>query len=131
MNMKCPKCGSEHSIKSGKLHELQRYKCKSCNYQFTKNYTHRIDEKNRMSSILLHIFGLSFRKIDDIFGVSYTAVARWSREFMCANKEPTTSTIAIVITVGEQLYFIEKDSLKSGCNNFFEGPYVRQNFDHK
>lgn len=34
---KCYKCGSKQIVKNGKVFGGQRYKCKACGYQFTKN----------------------------------------------------------------------------------------------
>ena len=34
---KCYKCGSKQIVKNGKVFGWQRYKCKECGYQFTKN----------------------------------------------------------------------------------------------
>ncbi|MBE9175199.1 IS1 family transposase, partial [Synechocystis salina LEGE 06155] len=31
----CPQCGHEHVVKNGLVKGKQRFKCKSCQYQFT------------------------------------------------------------------------------------------------
>ncbi|MEB3309493.1 MAG: transposase, partial [Snowella sp.] len=36
MMNQCPKCEHQRIIKSGFVKGKQRYKCKSCNYQFTQ-----------------------------------------------------------------------------------------------
>ncbi len=46
INNKCPKCGSEHTVKNGSRKQIQRYKCKNCNTQFTL-FTNTIMEKTK------------------------------------------------------------------------------------
>ena len=34
--MHCPRCKRQDAVKNGKARERQRYKCKSCGFQFTR-----------------------------------------------------------------------------------------------
>ena len=37
LDIKCPKCGSFHHVKSGVISGRQRYRCKDCLYYYSVN----------------------------------------------------------------------------------------------
>ncbi len=40
---KCPKCGLDHTVKNGKIHnEKRKFKCQSCERQFIENTTNKV-----------------------------------------------------------------------------------------
>lgn len=45
--MKCPRCGSENTVKNGFAVNKQRYKCKRCGCQFTRSAPRGKDPKDR------------------------------------------------------------------------------------
>ena len=82
MIKKCPKCKSEHIWKAGKAWDKIRYRCKDCNYQFTKFVLH---DKNkpanlRKQAIQMSIEGMGFRVIGRVLGVHNTTVINWVRK---------------------------------------------------
>jgi transposase-like protein len=69
-DMKCPKCSSEKSVKSGIIKGRQRYKCKECGFC---NYTVELKSIAKPKSLkkrALHLYleGLAFRSIGRVLG---------------------------------------------------------------
>ena len=80
--MKCVRCGSDDKIKNGVLQGVQRYKCKTCGYNYTVAFrrgTRPADQK-RMA-LLMYLEGIGFRSIGRILNVHNTTVYRWIRNF--------------------------------------------------
>lgn len=82
--MKCPKCGEETAVKYGKARGKQRFRCKSCGCQFTREspYARSLDEKWLAMTLL--VSGLSMTATAKALGVSAQSVMRWknSGQFM-------------------------------------------------
>ena len=72
----CPKCNSPETVKSGKIKESQRYKCKLCNYHFTVDQR-GLPVKYKRIAVHLWLEGLSIRNIGRILNISDVAVGNW------------------------------------------------------
>ncbi len=81
MELKCLKCGSEEYVKNGHVFGWQRYKCKSCGYQFTKMGERRKPLNIWLTCHGLYVFGLSMRQIARLIGVSAQTVSRWIKKW--------------------------------------------------
>ena len=81
MNLKCIKCGGNKIIKNGHVFGWQRYKCKSCGYQFTKMTDAGKPLFIKLMSHGLYVSGLSMREIARIVGVTAQSVSRWIRKW--------------------------------------------------
>jgi len=78
----CPNCGSENFVKSGVVGQRQRYKCKSCNYNFTVNKLgKRIDDYYVNKALQLYLEGLTYREIERILGVSHVSIMNWVKKY--------------------------------------------------
>ena len=77
MEIRCPKCNTQQIIKNGKVFGWQRYKCKTCGYQFTKVSPAGKPIFIKLVSHNLYLSGLSMRKIASIVGVTAQSVSRW------------------------------------------------------
>ncbi|GGE43665.1 IS1/IS1595 family N-terminal zinc-binding domain-containing protein [Psychroflexus planctonicus] len=78
----CPQCQSTQIIKSGILNDRQRYKCKSCGYNFTVNKLGKqIDKYYVTKALQLYLEGLTYREIERIIGVSHVSVMNWVRKY--------------------------------------------------
>lgn len=75
----CPKCGKEVK-KNGFVFGLQRYKCKGCGFQFTKQAPHGKERKDKGAAIALCSLGVSQNQAAKILGVTPTSIARWVEE---------------------------------------------------
>ena len=75
----CPKCQNP-SIKSGKQRGRQRYKCKTCSYQFTQTAIRNHSLETKRMAIYLYLKRISMRSVAKVLGVSNFAVHTWVRE---------------------------------------------------
>ena len=80
--MNCPKCKSESRVKNGIIKGQQRYKCKSCGYNYsvqfkstaTRDYTRRF-------ALMLYLEGLGFHSIGRLLNVSHVSVINWIKKY--------------------------------------------------
>ena len=79
--MNCPRCKRENAVKNGKARERQRYKCKSCGFQFTRLTTRGRPPWQRALAVFLYCRGISISKIARMFAVSPSTVFKWIRKF--------------------------------------------------
>lgn len=79
--IKCIKCGSTKAVKNGVVGGWQRYKCKKCGYQYTKQSPHGLPIVTQVLASSLYTFGLSKRTIAKLVGVTPTTVVRWIKKF--------------------------------------------------
>lgn len=80
--MNCPKCNSAKKIKNGIVRNLQRYKCKDCQYNFTvEKRSNEYPKSMRKKALQLYLEGLGFRSIGRILEVSNVTVLNWIRSF--------------------------------------------------
>ena len=75
--MQCRNCGSETLVKNGFMAGAQRYKCKHCGFQFTRETPHGKPLRDKRLALVLYLSGLSMRMIGTIVGVSTQSVMRW------------------------------------------------------
>ena len=76
----CKNCGSQEITKNGFIRSKQRYRCKTCGYNFVPG-----DERanpqtvvKRAFAVILYILGrVSYRSIAQLFDVSTTTVSNW------------------------------------------------------
>ena len=82
--MKCYKCGAMQIVKNGKVFGWQRYKCKSCGYQFTKTAPSGKPMHLKLLAHNLYAAGFSMRKIAHIIGITAQSVSRWINKWHTA-----------------------------------------------
>ena len=76
----CKRCGSEASVKSGRVRGLQRYRCKACGYHFTATPPRGKPAAMKALALLLYAMGnVSFCSIARLLHVSDVAVLKWVR----------------------------------------------------
>ena len=75
--MQCRNCGSGTLVKNGFMSGAQRYKCKHCGFQFTRETPHGKPLRAKRLALVLYLSGLSMRMIGTIVGVSTQSVMRW------------------------------------------------------
>ena len=115
--LSCPKCQSNHIIKSGVINSKQRYLCKKCNYFFTVNKIgKKIDDYYVTKALQLYLEGLSFREIERIIGVSHVTVSNWVKSYNIkkpshANYHPTYKIFSHL----ELVEFLKNKELLSGA----------------
>lgn len=75
--MKCPKCGSEKSVKYGTARGRQRFKCAECGCQFTRETSRVRSLDEKWLAMTLLVSGLSMTAAAKALGVSVQSVMRW------------------------------------------------------
>jgi len=109
----CPKCLAEEVVKNGHHLGRQRYRCKSCGFQYT-----RVDPRGRPASekaaaVLLYTMGLSLNAIARIYNVSAQTVLRWVRNFAEKTYEKPKPREAVVVELDEMWHYL--GSKKTSC----------------
>jgi transposase-like protein len=139
--MNCPKCSSrKHLIKSGKIKGKQRYKCKRCNYHFTRVTPKGYPKSIKRMALYLYLEGIGFRSIERILGPSNVTILRWIRDLgikvegLVKNKANQTGKKVIIkhMELDEMWHYIGKKNEKSGygwqlielVNNLYHGYLV-------
>jgi len=107
--MKCLRCGSENSIKSGFVRNKQRFECKDCHYHFVER-SPQAGEEERRQVVKLYCSGVSFRQIGRLQGVSHTTARRWVKAFAEQLPEAANQTPVSVVELDEQWHFLQKNA---------------------
>ena len=113
--MYCRKCGSEAFVKNGFMAGAQRYKCKKCGFQLTRETPHGRPMKDKILALVLYLSGLSMNAIGNIIGVSTQSIMRWIRmfydKFIPQNEIETKFD---EIEIDEMYSYINKKKIQSG-----------------
>ncbi len=74
----CPRCSSSGRVKTGLIHDRQRYKCKACQYLYTvEQKSDTSTAAQRRLALTLYLEGLGVRSIGRVLGFSHVAVYQW------------------------------------------------------
>ena len=116
MNKKpaCPKCNATEVKKNGKVQGKQRFKCKSCSYQFTRLTPRGRPANEKAMAITLYTLGLSMRAIAKIFDLSPTAVLKWIKAFAKEHYEKPAPGDAILVELDEMWHYLKSKKTNSG-----------------
>jgi len=112
--MKCRKCGNAYSVKNGQHLGRQRYRCKACGFQFTKESPKGKDLESKCLAVILCLNGLSFRAIAKIVKASHKAVYDWVRKFGIETYEEPKPRGKIAVELDEMWHFVEAKKTSSG-----------------
>jgi len=110
----CPECGCEKTVKNGLVKSVQRYKCKDCDFQFTRLTPKGKPLWMKLEACLLYMAGISFNAIGAHLAVSAQAVLDWVKAFAIANYEKPEPASAVVVELDEMWHFIQKKSKNAG-----------------
>jgi transposase-like protein len=89
----CNRCGGSESHKNGMMNGKQRYRCKSCGFNFTTGFRGKPIEV-RQQALKLYQEGLGFRAIGRILEVSNVTVLNWVRANGQGSKPKTSPAAA-------------------------------------
>lgn len=95
--MKCRKCGSGESVKNGWHLGRQRYKCKECGFQYTREHPKGKSVEIKCLAVILYVNGLSFRAIAKIVCASPKAVYDWVKAFGLETSEKPKSPNPVIV----------------------------------
>ena len=123
---KCYKCGSKQIVKNGKVFGWQRYKCKECGYQFTKNAPAGKPLHIKLLAHTMYSAGFSMRQIANIIGITAQSISRWIKRWHSTYTEEMSSTENFMKVSSDELlqimnispddqYIVLRDVLSSGA----------------
>ena len=100
----------------------QRYKCKSCNYQWTENHSHRgRPVAERALAVFLYCHGLSMNAIAKMFHAAPSTILRWIRNFSSEHAQlPEPQTGTVVLELDEMWHSLKKKQTLS-LESFLSG----------
>jgi transposase len=78
---RCPKCGNRDAIKSGMVQGEQRWKCKTCSYQYTRIIPRGRPLWQKSLVVFLYSYGVSMHTIARIFHVQPSTILKWVRSY--------------------------------------------------
>lgn len=110
----CPKCHFSEVIKNGQHLEKQRYRCKSCGFQFTRTTPRGRPASDKAMAITLYTLGLSLSAIARLFRVSTPAVLRWVRIFAEKTYEKQEPREAVVVELDEMWHYLHSKKTNFG-----------------
>lgn len=110
----CKRCGSRQAYKAGFVRGYQRYKCKSCAYNYTMTPPRGHPQHEKLFALSLYARGLSINKIAQYFKVSPPGVLRWIKKLgqeLCVKPEPDSQVI--VRELDERWHYLKKSPINS------------------
>ena len=111
----CKKCGSNQWVKNGVVRDIQRYRCKSCNCNFTNTAPRGESESLKALAVLLHGMGkCSFRMLGKILGVSAVSIYKWVRKTAEDLPEPVVDSSVTEMELDEMWHFVQSKKTNSG-----------------
>lgn len=110
VNPPCPQCSHQHSTKNGVLNGKQRFRCKSCGYNYTvEKMGKSIDSYYVIKALQLYIEGVSYREIERLLGVSHVSVMNWVKRYdIKIPKSGSYSPSYKILNHNELISFISK-----------------------
>jgi transposase len=67
------------NVKNGVVGGRQRYRCRGCGFNFTREEGHGKSAAVKDMAVALHLCGMTLSSIGDILGVTAQSVMRWVR----------------------------------------------------
>ena len=77
----CPKCNGKDVIKNGMVQGEQRWKCKGCSYQYTRDAKRGRPLWQKSLAVFLYSYGVSMHAISRIFDVQPSTILKWVRMY--------------------------------------------------
>ena len=112
--MTCAKCGSQASVKNGRHLGVQRWKCKDCGYQYTREQPRGRPAREKRLAVALYLQGLSMNAIGKLLKVSTPSVLRWVRSLAEAAYTKPAPATAAVVELDEMWHFLTSKKTNAG-----------------
>ena len=112
--MNCPRCQATSFIKYGFVNDVQRYKCKNCQYQWTHTTPRGYPPQQKKIAVLLYCQGISLNAISKLFAVHASSVLKWIRAFAktYAQKSEVPNTQVVRLELDEVWHYLGKKKHK-------------------
>jgi len=115
MEIICPRCGSDKTVKNGQANGRPKRKCRACAYQYTRDTLPGTPQNVRLACVLLYVHGLSMNSIAKLFNYTPPAVLRWIKTFARQNFfKPEPVSDSVVLEIDEMHHYLKKNPIKSG-----------------
>ena len=118
----CKNCNFSHCTKNGKTRGKQRYKCKSCGYNFVEGdgrTPQSLAIKKSLSIIMYSLGKASFGFMGKLFGVSRTTTYNWIKQAGEEVDYPTISEGIKEIEFDEMWHFVHSKKTKNGSSKLW------------
>lgn len=115
----CKRCESKEYVKNGIVQGKQRYRCKSCGYNFTDGdgRSHAsLPAKKALAVLLYSLSKGSFTMLGKLFGHSPSLIYRWIHEAAATVPDPNISSSIREIEFNEMWHFLEKKHKNCGSS---------------
>ena len=111
----CKSCGSVAFVRNGFVRGHQRYRCKSCGYNFTNTARRGVHPALKALGIVLYgMCGVSMNKISKMFGVSDVAVLKWVRKEAGLLEDPSPIAESDIVMIDEMWHFVNGKKRRFG-----------------
>jgi transposase-like protein len=115
MELSCKRCGSPSFVKHGFVRGHQRYRCRSCGYNFTATPKRGRSEATKALAVLLYSFGkASFRGLGKLRNVSAVSTYKWVRQAAEALPEPDVREEIQEMELDELWHFLQAKKTRVG-----------------
>jgi hypothetical protein len=78
--MRCSKCRSQKITKNGVVRGSQRYRCRSCGFNFTQEHPKGWPASSKLLIVVSYCFGESISDLAEQSGATASSVFRWIEE---------------------------------------------------
>ena len=115
----CKNCKSEKVVKSGKVRDKQRYKCKDCGFNFVIGDERTSEKIIALKALCVVFYSLgkgSYNMLGKIFKRDRSLIYRWIREAGLNTEEPSIDGEITQIEFDEMWHFIESKKRNFGSS---------------
>ena len=117
--IECKNCKSDKVVKSGRVRNKQRHKCKDCGYYFVTG-DERTNEKIKALKafcVLLYSLGKgSYNMLGKLLNRNRSLIYRWIREAGINTEEPTINGEITQIEFDEVWHFVQSKKTSFGSS---------------
>ncbi len=117
--LSCKNCDNQQVVKNGIVRSQQRYRCKSCGFNFVLGDKRvKLDTAvKRAFAVILYALGKSsYGFIAKLFGVTPPAVQKWLKQEASILEEPQISAEIQEMEFDEMWHFVGSKKTKNGLS---------------
>ena len=115
----CKNCKGERVVKSGRVRDKQRYKCKECGYHFVVGDERTNEKIVALKALCVLFYSLgkgSYNMLGKLFGRNRSLIYRWIREAGLSTDEPKIDGEITQIEFDEMWHFIQRKKENFGSS---------------
>ena len=115
----CKSCNKTTVVKNGKVRNKQRYKCKSCGYNFVVGDERTNDKIIALKALVVLLYSLakgSYNMLGTIFGRDRSLIYRWIKEAGLSFDNPVIEGDITEIEFDEMWHFINSKKTNFGSS---------------